>query len=367
MLNHRDNFTKKDIELLTLFIEKCKERFALAYHVSIKDISMFNQSNLAVCSRLFYYYLMQDCTSDDQKVDRFTHIDLDAYADQAVKVSISVINSRNSILTNGINFNDELPFTIECTLNFYLNLIKPYSKMIPSETLMADLFLKFFKEALGLLRMLNLDLSSEAYSNWRTLHEAECVIKLLVEGGKPLQDVYYRHLIYNSAFRKGIPSKEETDKIFVELKGNMVKHGLKSKDMKKYIEYGWLYACKTYDESDVVYKLNFRDGLQRAARLQDYSEYYEMASEFAHSSPIFFYSNDAFLSDLTSCQLSDIILRAITYFDKYYKEQGLEIGELKTQRNVIVSNLKALVAKEDDSFYTKYKNFLVDEDTTDEK
>ena len=50
------------------------------------------------------------------------------------------------------------------------------------------------------------------------------------------------------------------------IKDNMRSMGLKSKDMKRYIEYGWLFAIPGIAESP-EFKLNFRDGVERAASL----------------------------------------------------------------------------------------------------
>lgn len=61
-----------------------------------------------------------------------------------------------------------------------------------------------------------------------------------------MQDEYVQHIIYDNAFRGSIQSKERTDEIFIALKADLKSHGLKSKDMKKFIEYGWLYQTPEY-------------------------------------------------------------------------------------------------------------------------
>lgn len=360
MAQFNKDFTKVDVSLLQQLINKCLEIYASINATNVSKISYYARSDIATGARIFYYYLVRNCRNDEEKLNFFQIINLDSIAQQIVKVCVSSLDLRNKIINKGIRMFSELSYTIESTLVFYIDIVKPYSRTNYQETLMADLFLKFFNQALGLLRMLNLNLSSEAYSNWRTLHEAECVIKLLVEGGKPLQDVYIRHIIYNNAFRKGIPSKEETDRIFVEIKSNMAKHNLKSKDMKKYIEYGWLYACDQYHEENPDYKLNFRNGLQQCASLSKYNQFYEMASEMAHSSPIFFYSNDAFFSDLTSVNLTDIALRGVGYFDEYMKSLNLNYGDKQDVHDVLIYNLNEQAKIEDDSFYTKYKDYIVE-------
>lgn len=354
--------TSTDVELLKKLIDNSKDDFARKCNISVASLSPYVQSDLANSSRIVYEYLIKDCENDEQKRKAISDDMAIRSADLIADQYLNLVDYRNKSMSKGMHMYSEFSFVLESVLTFMIKLITPYSELNPAKTLIPDLFMKFFSQSLGLLRMLNLDLASEAYSNWRTLHEAECVIKLLVEGGKPLQDVYLRHLIYNNAFRHAIPDEKETDNIFVELKAGMAKHGLKSKDMKKFIEYGWLYACKSYHEDDVSYKLNFRDGLQKAAGLGEYNEWYEMASEMAHSSPIFFYSNNAFFSDLTAVNLADIAIRAVNYFNEYAKQINMDLSSQRLYLDILLHNLRIEVKKEDDSFYTKYKDFLVDED-----
>ena len=57
----------------------------------------------------------------------------------------------------------------------------------------------------------------------------------------------------------------------------MKEHNLKSKDMKKYIEYGYLFGVPNITLNE-DFKLNFRDGVERVAGLSQYSKMYETAS-----------------------------------------------------------------------------------------
>lgn len=255
-----------------------------------------------------------------------------------------------------------------------INLNFPFVKNNPSETLINDLFGRIFNKSNGTLKMLSQGLASDAYVSWRTLHEAECILAILVRDGKPMQDEYVKHIIYDNAFRGSIPSKEKTDEIFEALKTDMKSHGLKSKDMKKFIEYGWLYQTPEYltlaEKGNLFekyavpirspsgkegvfkivrgpsvgdpdyplfekhrpelmtwehnhlhdFKLNFRDGIEFLAGLSKYSEWYETASEVTHSSPVFFYSNDQFFFDLSTVALYQLVLRVTSIFMSYMNE-----------------------------------------------
>jgi len=369
MANFNNSHSQVDVILLKKLIDSSLEIYANLISIPANHLTPYVQSEIANASRMAYFYMIKDYKNDEQKLAHCTDDEIKKYAEYCVRVYREIIESRHSSTKQGMDMYSSLSFSLESTIIYLINAVKPLSKSNPLETLLPDLFLKFFKQSLGLLRMLNLDLASEAYSSWRTLHEAECVIKLLVEGGEPLQGVYLRHLIYNNAFRHSITNKEESDKIFEELKEKMKSHHLKSKDMKKFIEYGWLYSCKGFHEEDNEFKLNFRNGLQKSAGLEEYNQWYEMASELIHSSPIFFYANNSFFLDITTVNLSDIVLRAVGYFNEYVKNENVSIDKSDVVKEMLMENLKHYAAKQDDTFYTKYKDYLTDEDdsTDDEK
>ena len=175
-----------------------------------------------------------------------------------------------------------------------------------------------------------------------TLHENECILLTLVRFGQSVIDEYLKHMRYAVCFRGGIPSKEETDKTFLQIKEEMKSHDLKSKDMKRFIEYGWLYAVPEL-ENEEGFKLNFRDGVERAARLRDYSKVYEMSSEIAHSSPLLIYSRKDYFYLITLLNLYESFFRIEKVFSSLYisttsneeqqsylRMQNLYKGELQT-------------------------------------
>ncbi|MCI2069621.1 MAG: DUF5677 domain-containing protein [Bacilli bacterium] len=362
----KNEHTQTDIELLKKLIFFSIQVFSRKQGIDPRTISAYTQSDLANSSRIIYSFLIKDCKTDPEKLAVCSDAKLVEYSNMIVEHYQTLVDYRYRSASKGMHVYSELSFALESTLTYMITLITPHAELNPMRTLLPDLFVKFFSQALGLLKMLNLDLASEAYSNWRTLHEAECVIKLLIEGGENVQNVYLRHLVYNNAFRHAIADVEETNQIFAEIKKNMASHGLKSKDMKKYIEYGWLYSCPTFHEQDPNYKLNFRNGLQKAAGLEDYNAWYEMASEMAHSSPIFFYSNNIFFADLTAVNLSDITIRAIGYFDKWAKINQTDWSKGDAFKEILMSNLRVQAKKEDDTFYTKYKDYLEDDNSEDD-
>lgn len=206
--------------------------------------------------------------------------------------------------------------TISLYLNFILGMLSHYKQGDPKETLIVDIMNKGFSMAKCIVGLLTEGFETEAFSTWRTLHENECILAVLVKYGQPVIERYIEHLKYAVAFRGGL-SKEETDATFVKIKEGMKKAGLKSKDMKRFIEYGWLLAIdQVSDNPD--FKLNFRDGVERTAELRNYAKVYEMSSEIAHSSPLLIYSRKNYFYLITILNLYESFFRLEKVFGTLY-------------------------------------------------
>ena len=202
-------------------------------------------------------------------------------------------------------------------LNFMMGILSRFPKNNPNETLVLDVMNKGFSIMKSILDLIVDGFGTEAFSLWRTLHENECILHLLNKYGSDVQSAYVKHLKYGVAFRGGIKDKEENDRIFAVLKGEMKNLDLKSKDMKKFIEYGWLVSIPNYNE-DNQFKFNFRDGVEKLAGLSAYSKLYEMASEISHSSPILIYSRDEYYLRLVLLTVYECFFRYEQIFSDYY-------------------------------------------------
>lgn len=223
---------------------------------------------------------------------------------------------KSVVLSN--RFNPEIS-TITLYLNFVLGILSRYKMNDPTQTLLVDMLHKGFSQAKCVVELINDGYETEAFSCWRTLHEIECIFILLIKYGEPVIISYLDHMQYARAFRKMIPDKETTDRIFVRIKEEMKSHDLKSKDMKRFIEYGWLYAIPTIGEV-TDFKLNFRDGVERCAGLRDKAEIYEMSSEIAHSSPLLIYSDNrkSYYHLITIMNVYESFFRLEKYFASFY-------------------------------------------------
>ncbi|MBQ2069825.1 MAG: hypothetical protein II467_02715 [Bacilli bacterium] len=225
--------------------------------------------------------------------------------------------------------------TLDLYHNFILGMLSRYKRNEPTKTLIVDIMNKGFQIGKCVSSLLEEGYETEAFSTWRTLHENECILSVIVKYGKPAIEAYLRHMKYGSAFRGGIPTKEETDAVFVEIKDNMRAAGLKSKDMKRYIEYGWLLAVPNIDKIE-GFKLNFRDGVQKVAELSAYSKVYEMSSEVAHSSPLLIYSRKNYFFSLTLLSLYESFFRLEKIFTTLYMGS---VTEEERQRYIRMRNL----------------------------
>ncbi len=245
--------------------------------------------------------------------------------------------------------------TIALYLNFILGMLSHYKQGDPKETLIVDIMNKGFSMGKCILNLLMEGFETEAFSTWRTLHENESILAVLLKYGQPVIEKYLKHLKYALAFRGGL-NKEETDATFLEIKEGMKKVDLKSKDMKRYIEYGWLYAVPNIEQVP-DFKLNFRDGVERLADLRQYSKVYEMSSEIAHSSPLLIYSRKNYFYLITILNLYESFFRLEKIFsslylstvsqddqNRYIAMRQLYYGELLATYNYEKARFEALVS-----------------------
>ena len=213
-------------------------------------------------------------------------------------------------------------------LNFMLNILQSYKKNDPKATLITDLLMKSVSISRCILGLVTDGYETEAFASWRTLHECECTLLLLEKYGDPLINRYLIHMQYGIVFKKEDLEDEKGTKIFNDMKEEMRVLGLKSKDIKKYIEYGWLYEIPGVKE-DPEFKLNFRDGLQKLAGLSMYSSRYEMSSEIIHSTPMLIYSNKEYFFFVTLLSLYESFFRLEKVFVSLFSKQ---VSEEQMQR-----------------------------------
>ncbi len=195
------------------------------------------------------------------------------------------------------------PFSTEIsTINVYINFILLKIQQLNinegHEKLYSELLRSAFSMCRTISELLVHGFEREALSAWRSLHELEATL-ILLEDGTLMAD-YQKHIIYNASFN-GLLPKEETDANFLQLKAELKEKGLKSKDMRRYIEYGWITNHPNFNLS--THKYNFRDGVEALAGLEEYRETYQVASEVSHSSPVMLFTRRSYFLKLALINL----------------------------------------------------------------
>ena len=231
-------------------------------------------------------------------------------------------------------------------VSYLKNINSPMAYYKPEISLINDLFQTVFNNLYAFSILISTKLYTSALTSWRSLHESECILKLLIENEK-IKKEYIKHIKYNNYLRNQSEySKAELDGNFNKIKKEMSDHNLKSKDMKKFIEYGYLYFAKNYLDSDIKFKLNFRDGLEYLAGLSMYSNVYESASQIVHSSSSYFYANDSFCKDLSLALTYQTLIRITNLYIDYMKDYFLsnpdKLKEVNRLLDKVIINSKKL-------------------------
>ncbi len=236
-------------------------------------------------------------------------------------------------------------------VNFMLTIVNSYQRKDPTISLIADLLFKslsIMKCSIGLL----VDgFETTAFSAWRTLHECECTLLILDKYKKDIINRYLLHMNYGMAFRNLMEDKDKQTEIFMHMKEEMKQYNLKSKDIKKYIEYGWLYAIDEV-KNNPDFKLNFRDGLEKVAGLENYNSRYDMSSEIIHSTPMLIYSNREYFHFVTILSLYESFFRLEKVFVSLFVNRvGKEaIDSYKKMRDIYYSQLVNIHKRETRNF-----------------
>ena len=314
--------------------------------IEVKEINQFEL--LLYCVGEYYYSIshlneteLARFKANEEYPSSMASVAADKY------LSLSIFNHVEKKLGNRF-----LPpaSSLNIYLNFMLNIVKGYKKNDPQSSLISDLLMKSLTISRCILENLLSGYETEAFSSWRTLHECECTLILLDKYGAPLINKYLRHMNFGLAFNDTIPDKEQQDKIFYEMKEEMRGYGLKSKDIRKYIEYGWLYLI--VDKDDTSFKLNFRDGLEKLAGLEMYSKRYELSSEIIHSTPLLIYSNKEYFYYMTLLSLYESFFRLERVFVSLFSKRVSEVQmkQYEEMRKVYYSQLVIIHKREMETF-----------------
>ena len=331
---------------------------------NIENISKtLKMPSLQINDRELILYIAHEhfYTISSSRIEDATYLENDEqYITRTASLSMDKLLTNEHLTYKNLSFANRFSPTIS-TLELFINYaLKTFnSKFLrnqPDQTLLIDMLDKCFQLMKCDLLLLINGFETEAFSTWRTIHESECILKLLFENRAKLEPTYLKHIEYSMAM-KGAFDKEKTDKIFIDIKSEMKKRDLKSKDIKKFIEYGWLYKITNGTSENL--KLNFRDGVQKLAGLSDYSKVYEMSSEVTHSSPFLIYSRKNYFFIITLLNIYETFFRVEKIFtiimSKTVSKQ--EFTSYKVMRDLYYSLLVSIYQIEKGKFdYTFSKN-----------
>ena len=339
-----------DIDYLYEVYEMANEAIQMLNKQNVQiEVKEINQIDLLLYCIGEYFYSISHLSKEEienfNKNEDFAASMASVAADKYL--SLSIFNHVEKKLGNRF-----LPpaSSLNMYINFMLNIVKGYKKNDPQSTLISDLLMKSLTISRCILENLLSGYETEAFSSWRTLHECECTLILLDKYGEPLINNYLKHMNYGFAFNNSIKDKEQQDKIFYQMKDEMRARDLKSKDIRKYIEYGWLYPI--VPEGDESFKLNFRDGLEKLAGLSSYAKRYEISSEIIHSTPLLIYSNKEYFYFMTLLSLYESFFRLekvfVSLFSKRVSQE--QMARYLEMQKVYYSQLVVIHKKELDTF-----------------
>lgn len=259
---------------------------------------------------------------------------------------------KNNILLNQYH---PLATTFTFFLNFILNRFASLPKNVSSsDAVFLDVLKKGFIMSKGVINLLTEGHETEAFSTWRTIHEVECIAKILF-ANPSLSSTYIRHIEYASYYRNDNGNPKRQEELFAEIKEKMKERNLKSKDTKKFVEYGWLYDIPNVDVNYPELKLNFRKGVELVADLSAYSSIYEMSSEIAHSSPLLIYSNRDYFKSLSIINLYDTFFRLEDMLYQYLLKQEIDSSSYYAMRKDYLIEMKKNLSIENFTFQMKYQ------------
>lgn len=244
--------------------------------------------------------------------------------------------------------------TMDIVLNFIFNRIDALKKSLNEKNVLLDMMSKVFLMFKSVNYLLCSGAETEAFATWRTIHELECIIRIIYDNPSVIP-VYEKHIVYNNAFRDYFDDKDAQQAVIDDLKVNMKSHQLKSKDMKKYIEYGWLYSIDGIEDRIANFKLNFRNGLEAVAGLSAYSHDYEMSSEVAHSSPLLIYSNKIFFKSVAIVRNYESFLRLEDlFYSMLISHPDVDSSSYEKMRNLYLPFCQKVLNKEISTLQSNY-------------
>ena len=153
------------------------------------------------------------------------------------------------------------------------------------------------------------------------MHELECIIITLNKCDTIVADRYFSH----QGFFK--LEYEQDEKLAKQLDDEIKQHGLKPSQDRQYTNYGWLLYIdefkELYQESKSKFRLDFKNGIQRYAGLQDEYVKYSTASKYIHPTGRLLYTDPQKAYKFIIGCLDNTLTNLANEFYKFLAENNL--------------------------------------------
>ena len=232
-----------------------------------------------IVSYIFYYHIFHTSHFPPEIVKKAESDP--AYREVLVRdVAVYIVINEHLNVEKRSNTSEYSPeiaaYNMACSFSLYaLGSIKGTDRRMNGMNNLFKKSLVTIKSVVGLLAAGN---SCDAVILWRHLHELECVLAVLGKGDDELFFRYVKHMEYLNM--EGNPHADELN---ARLSEECKAFGVKERNA--FVNYGWLLHVPGFREGmGKEYRLNFKEGLQKAAGLTERHAAYASASKILHPS-----------------------------------------------------------------------------------
>lgn len=232
-----------------------------------------------IVSYIFYYHIFHTSHLPPEVVKK---LESEAgYRDLLVRdVAVYIVINEHLNVEKRSNTSEYSPeiaaYNMACSFSLYvLGSIKGENRRMNG---MNNLFKKALVTIKSVISLLAAGNGCDAAILWRHLHELECVLIVLGTKGEELFFRYVQHMEYFD-----MEASPRAEQLQARLSEECKAFGVKERNA--FVNYGWLLYVPGFREGmGKEYRLNFKDGLQKAAGQSARHAAYASASKILHPS-----------------------------------------------------------------------------------
>lgn len=293
-----------------------------------------------IVSYIFYYHIFHTSHLPPEIVRQ---AEADAgYRERLVRdVAVYIVINEHLNVEKRSNTSEYSPeiaaYNMACSFTLYvLGTVKGEDRRMNGMNNLFKKALVTVKSVVGLLAAGN---SCDAVILWRHLHELECVLCVLGRGDDELFYRYVRHMEYLN-----LEGNPRADELNARLAEECKTFGVKERNA--FVNYGWLLHVPGFREGmGREFRLNFKEGLQKAAGLTERHAAYASASKILHPSAWVVAIRDDKFYKFTIFELYRSLVCIVGEIKKYiarYRGFSLKPGECDSYAKNIDGYLKMI-------------------------